>query len=116
VVDKEQAMRQTDKPKKPKKGFLDGYKTYDPKKEGYGNPDQWTSAFRWRMGLDEANRVVGSGDPWQILGVQRTATWDEVKKAYRKLAMQHHPDRGGNKADFIRVQAAYELLEAKYKV
>jgi DnaJ-class molecular chaperone len=106
----------TDKPKKAKKGFLEGYKTYDPKKEGYGTPDQWTAAFRWRLGLDEAKRVVGGGDPWQILGVQRSATWDEVKKSYRKLAMQHHPDRGGNKADFIRVQAAYELLEAKYKI
>jgi len=37
-----------------------------------------------------------SKDPWSILGVKRGASMDEVKKAYRKKAMQHHPDRNKN--------------------
>lgn len=53
-------------------------------------------------------------DPYQVLGVGRGANADEVKKAFRKLAKQHHPDRnaGDNKAKekFAEVNSAYEIL------
>jgi curved DNA-binding protein len=54
-------------------------------------------------------------DPYSILGVQKTATADEIKKAYRKLAGQHHPDKGGDKAKFQAVQSAYETLSDPQK-
>ncbi|HLK24832.1 MAG TPA: J domain-containing protein [Caulobacteraceae bacterium] len=54
-------------------------------------------------------------DPYQELGVARTASADEIRKAFRKLAKQHHPDRNpGNKAAeerFKRVSAAFDLLD-----
>lgn len=49
-------------------------------------------------------------DYYRILGVARTATEDEIKKAYRKLASQHHPDKGGDKSRFQEVQEAYSVL------
>ena len=47
---------------------------------------------------------------YQILGVERTATADEIKRAYRRLASQHHPDKGGDKQAFQDIQAAYAIL------
>jgi DnaJ-class molecular chaperone len=49
-------------------------------------------------------------DYYSILGVPRGASEDEIKKAYRKLASQHHPDKGGDTAKFQEIQSAYETL------
>jgi DnaJ-class molecular chaperone len=49
-------------------------------------------------------------DYYNILGVEKTATADEIKKAYRKLASQHHPDKGGDTKKFQEIQEAYENL------
>jgi len=49
-------------------------------------------------------------DYYSILGVPKGASEDEIKKAYRKLAMQHHPDRGGDQAQFQKIQEAYNTL------
>lgn len=55
-----------------------------------------------------------SDDPYRILGVKKTATQDEIKKAYRKLALKFHPDRnqGDEQAaeSFKEVSEAYEVL------
>jgi DnaJ-class molecular chaperone len=49
-------------------------------------------------------------DHYQTLGVPRGASAEEIKKAYRKLAGQHHPDKGGDKAAFQAIQSAYAVL------
>ncbi len=49
-------------------------------------------------------------DYYNILGVLRSSTGEEIKKAYRKAAMQHHPDRGGDQARFKEINEAYEIL------
>jgi molecular chaperone DnaJ len=58
-------------------------------------------------------------DYYEILGVSRDAQDDEIKKAYRKLAMRHHPDRNSNdKAaveKFQEIQQAYSVLSDKQK-
>ena len=49
-------------------------------------------------------------DYYSTLGVPRDASQEEIKKAYRKLAMTHHPDRGGNPTEFQKLNDAYEVL------
>jgi DnaJ-class molecular chaperone len=47
---------------------------------------------------------------YQTLGIDKDATQDEIKKAYRRLASKHHPDKGGDPEQFRAVQEAYEVL------
>ena len=49
-------------------------------------------------------------DYYSILGLDKSASQDEIKKAYRKMAAKHHPDRGGDEEEFKRVQEAYDTL------
>jgi hypothetical protein len=53
------------------------------------------------------------GDPYRILGLPRGAPLADVKRAYRRLAKEHHPDSAGPAAvrRFIAIQAAYEAIE-----
>jgi curved DNA-binding protein len=52
---------------------------------------------------------------YETLGVPKGASEEEIKKAYRKLAGQHHPDRGGDTAKFQEIQSAYETLSDPQK-
>ncbi|MEO5576847.1 MAG: J domain-containing protein [Gaiellaceae bacterium] len=50
-------------------------------------------------------------NPYDTLGVPKNASADEIKKAYRKLAREHHPDAsGGDEARFKEIQGAYDVL------
>lgn len=55
-------------------------------------------------------------NPYEVLGVANNATPEEIKAAYRKLAMKHHPDQHGGSeeatAKFQEIQAAYDMLRA----
>jgi DnaJ-class molecular chaperone len=49
-------------------------------------------------------------DHYSTLGVGKNANADDIKKAYRKLAGKHHPDKGGNTATFQKIEEAYRIL------
>ena len=51
-----------------------------------------------------------SKDYYKILGVERNASADDVKRAFRKLAHEHHPDKGGEEAKFKEINEAYQVL------
>lgn len=58
--------------------------------------------------------MADENDPYRALGISRNATNDEVRRAYRKLARQYHPDVNGGKPEaeekFKQVSAAYDIL------
>lgn len=55
-------------------------------------------------------------DYYEVLGVSKTASADEIKKAYRKAAVLHHPDKeGGDETKFKEIGEAYEVLKDQQK-
>lgn len=57
-------------------------------------------------------------DPYEVLGLPTGATWRQIQRAYRKLAMRHHPDRnpGDPQAHerFKEINSAYEELKSQH--
>lgn len=54
-------------------------------------------------------------DYYEVLGVSKDASADEIKKAFRKKAIEYHPDRGGDEAKFKEINEAYEVLKDERK-
>lgn len=52
---------------------------------------------------------------YEVLGVARTASQDEIKKAFHKLAHKYHPDKGGDEKKFKEINEAYQVLSDKSK-
>ncbi len=50
-------------------------------------------------------------DYYEVLGVNKSASADEIKTAFRRLAVEHHPDRGGEEEKFKEINEAYEVLK-----
>jgi molecular chaperone DnaJ len=54
-------------------------------------------------------------DYYEVLGVAKSATQDEIKKAFHKLAHKHHPDKGGDEKKFKEINEAYQVLSDSKK-
>ena len=54
-------------------------------------------------------------DYYSILGLQKNATDKDIRKAYKKMSMKHHPDRGGDEEKFKLVNEAYQTLGDQQK-
>lgn len=74
-----------------------------------GSPALINRAFKGFMALPDPD----AREWWEVLNVARTASNEEIRKAYIGLAKQYHPDHGGDAAMFDRVQKAYGLAMGK---
>ncbi len=63
-----------------------------------------------RMGLNGFEDGESRMSHYEVLGVSKGADANEIRKAYRRLALEHHPDKGGDPEQFKRIQKAYEVL------
>lgn len=59
--------------------------------------------------------MAPSGNYYDILGVKKDASADDIKKAFRRLARKHHPDAGGSEEKFKEINEAYEILSDSEK-
>src|SRR6478609_8719120 len=59
-----------------------------------------------------SGKFMPKRDYYEVLGVSKNASDDEIKKSFRRLAIQYHPDKeGGNEEKFKEVNEAYEVLK-----
>ena len=60
-------------------------------------------------------KEVDNNKYYELLGVDKKAQLKDIKKAYHKLALKEHPDKGGDPEKFKLITAAYEVLSDKEK-
>jgi hypothetical protein len=90
------------------------YKTYDDS-QGRGSVEEWRNFFNEKMSSSDAVKLIKKEDPLKILGLDSMPTMYELKEAYRKLVMIHHPDRGGDPVHCKKIIAAFTLLEKQLR-
>ena len=87
--------------------YLD-WRHYDA--TGEGDVQRLLSDF-WRRYAATDKQIMAR----QVLGVDAGADWTAIREGYRRLARQHHPDKGGDEKKFIEVREAYEILRCCYE-
>ena len=68
-----------------------------------------------RLTLVAATAASCQDDPYKTLGLDRNASQDDIRRAYKKRAAKAHPDHGGDAEEFKRVAAAYAVLSDESK-
>ena len=89
------------------------WKIFEP--AGQCGKEQETAPSRSRSSADYTKSnsywdLPQVNNPYLVLGVSKRSTKAEIKAAYRKLARENHPDRGGDEATMKRINVAYEKL------
>ena len=126
--------------KKPKRPFMDGYRTYKPEVEGFGSVEDWArraeAAASEAMGIPEdllqtraegwlrdnapnakVHRPQRQDPDLAALGLDAMpATEQELKSAFRKALIPAHPDHGGSRQKMEAISAARARVARKMKV
>ena len=114
----------------PKEGDKSRFSTYQSPKNFVKVPSSWREWYSWAPPAEEESakteppktKAPKTEPPkteppkpmkethYSVLGIAKTATELEIKKAYRKAVLKAHPDKGGSSDLFRKVQHAYEML------
>jgi len=70
---------------------------------------------KWKIATAKAEAKIEARNPYKILGLEKTSTENDIKKAYKKLALIYHPNKGGNEEMMKKIGEAYETLINKNK-
>lgn len=76
--------------------------------------ERWGSGQMVEQAFTGFTALPAPEQPFQVLGVGANATPDQVEEAYRRLAMQHHPDRGGDPNEMARINAARDAMRSSH--
>ena len=102
------------KSNKPKRNiWTDTTSPYGTYQGDAGSPDQWKNFFE--QAAYSREKAVGIlqltlESPYSILGLEYCASQEQIKAAFRKQVIIHHPDKGGDRTKFEQVMAAYSIL------
>jgi DnaJ-class molecular chaperone len=107
-------MTKTKKPPRPSI-FTKGYSPYGHYEGEAGSQEEWRAGFDEAWTHTSATEEIREETPWSILGIAPDCTVSEIKSAYRKLMLIHHPDQGGDPAMARKIMASYFLLMEKTK-
>mmetsp|Transcript_159 Transcript_159/g.482 ORF Transcript_159/g.482 Transcript_159/m.482 type:complete len:505 (+) Transcript_159:157-1671(+) len=75
-----------------------------------GFEDAFGGGMPGGMGGRGSRKPANTTRLYEVLGVEKSASPDVIKKAYRKLAVKNHPDKGGDEATFKEIQKAFDIL------
>ena len=84
---------------------------------GFGDDDDFGgfSGFPGGFGKPKPKKDVDTTKYYKVLGVDKNASQDEIRRAYRKLVKTKHPDKGGSQKEFQEIQLAYDTLSDENK-
>lgn len=68
----------------------------------------------WENRANPARPILAKQQALAVLGLPTNATPQQIKRRFRALAKQFHPDRGGDQKQMQRIIAAYEILKKEY--
>jgi DnaJ family protein A protein 2 len=80
-----------------------------------GFPFEEFAGMQGGRGGGGPKKEVDNKKYYELLCVEKNATYDQIKKSYRKLALKNHPDKGGDPEKFKEITNAYEVLSDKDK-
>ncbi len=89
------------------------YGSYDTS-TGMGTPEEWKSIFDEVWSHQNCIDIIKEDSPLGILGLTLSATWEQIKSAYRSLILINHPDKGGDLEKCKKINAAYSLLKEQH--
>jgi hypothetical protein len=98
---------------KEKKSVWERPSPYGTYKGERGSSWQWRAAFSDAWEAATAKEILREDSPWEVLGLKPGASDAEVKAAFKRLIIKHHPDHGGDTETARRIIAAFATLGGK---